>query len=163
MNTKTHLSSSEEQLRVSNLIHLRKNIELVKNGNWNTEWISWSNMVEKKKTIPKIQVMHHYNQKKLTQTSLSIYIYISNEVKRHLIYLLANFWWDILVGNPDLDIRTTSSTPQHLSCCNTKLWSYIPGDWKLLGLMQRIKCGVVVSKRCINWNNWPYKREDNML
>ena len=72
------------------------------------------------------------------------------------IYLLANFWWDILVGKPDLDIRTTSRTPQHLSCCNTSPCSYIPGDWMLLGLIQRIKCGVVLSKRCINWNNWAY-------
>lgn len=72
-----------------------------------------------------------------------------------VIYLLANFWWDILVGKPDLDIRTTSSTPQHLSCCSTSPCSYVSGDWRLLGLMQRIKCGVVLSKRCINWNNWP--------
>jgi hypothetical protein len=72
-----------------------------------------------------------------------------------VIYLLANFWWDILVGKPDLDIRTTSSTPQHLSCCSTSPCSYDSGDWRLLGLMQRIKCGVVLSKRCISWNNWP--------
>lgn len=71
-------------------------------------------------------------------------------------YLLANFWWDILVGKPDLDIRTTSRTPQHLSCCSTSPCSYDSGDWRLLGLMQRIKCGVVLSKRCISWNNWPW-------
>lgn len=70
-------------------------------------------------------------------------------------YLLANFWWDILVGNPDLDIRTTSKTPQHLNCCNTSPCSYFPGDWKLLGLIQRMKCGVVFSSRCISWNNCP--------
>jgi hypothetical protein len=70
-----------------------------------------------------------------------------------LLYLFANFWWDILVGKPDLDIRTTSRTPQHLNCCSTSPCSYDPGDWRLLGLMQRIKWGVVLSKRCISWNN----------
>lgn len=73
-----------------------------------------------------------------------------------LLYLFANFWWDILVGKPDLDIRTTSRTPQHLNCCSTSPCSYDPGDWRLLGLMQRIKWGVVLSKRCISWNNCPW-------
>lgn len=70
-------------------------------------------------------------------------------------YLLANFWWDILVGKPDLEIRTTSRTPQHLNCCSTRPCSYFPGDWKLLGLIQRMKCGVVLSRRFINWKSWP--------
>ena len=72
-----------------------------------------------------------------------------------LLYLLANFWWDILVGKPDRDIRTTSRTPQHLSCCKTSPCSYDPGDWKLLGFIQRMKRGVVLSRRCISWKSWP--------
>lgn len=71
-------------------------------------------------------------------------------------YRFANFWCDILVGKPDLDIRTTSRTPQHLSCWSTSPCSYNLGDWRLFGLTQRMKCGVVLSRRCINWNNWPY-------
>ena len=144
------------------MIHLWRDIELMKNCNWNTQWIlRRRNTFQQKKTIS--------DEKSCQGISILIVKWgpkhhrigqiwkLSHQVKIVIFfYLLANLWCDILVGNPDLDIRTTSRTPQHLSCCNTSPCSYDPGDCELLGFIQRMKCGVVFSKRCINWNSWPY-------
>lgn len=81
----------------------------------------------------------------------------------YTLYLPANSWWVILVGYPDLEILTTSNTPQHLSCCKTRSSSYKPGSCLLFGFMQRMKWGVVVSSWCISLNSWTYKNPRDFL
>jgi hypothetical protein len=51
-NCLTDLTSSEEQFCIANLIHLRQNVELMKNCDRNTEWILRRDIL-KKKAIPK--------------------------------------------------------------------------------------------------------------
>jgi hypothetical protein len=77
----------------------------------------------------------------------------------YLIYLPANSWWVIRVGYPDLEILTTSKTPQHRSCFETRSSSYWPGSCLAFGFMQRMKWGVVFSNWCISLKSWLCRQE----
>jgi hypothetical protein len=75
------------------------------------------------------------------------------------LYLPANSWCVIRVGYPYLEILTTSKTPQHRSCWETRSSSYWSGNCLAFGFMQRMKWGVVFSSWCISLKSWLYRKK----
>lgn len=76
------------------------------------------------------------------------------DIKTVVLHLLVNSWWVIRVEYPNLEILATCGIPQHRICCKTKSFSNEPGICLLFGLIQRMKCGDVVSRCCNISNSW---------